>query len=300
MDQETYNKIAESTERTPEAVYKAIADVSAGLAKEGIAKARSNTQQGWKFRGIDDVYNALAPLLPECGLVIIPRCVSRMQTERKSGSGGALFSVVVEAEFDFVSVKDGSMHTARVFGEAMDSGDKATSKAMSVAYREVAIKTFSIPIEGDNDADATTHRVVPEQKVATDTQKPAESNQFSGNSVNAVPRPTLVQPKPAPTAAQASPTLGSPTLPGVLITAVDIASQGVSSKSGKPYKLWRVSFSMPVVAPDGTKLPAATTFDDALAATADGFRAAGTRVSVKIEPGSKKGTYNVAEFSIQQ
>jgi hypothetical protein len=69
--------------------------------------------------------------------------------------------VTVHAEFDFVSAYDGSKHTAATYGEAMDSGDKATNKAMSAAYKYAAFMTFAIPTEGDNDADATTHEVVP-------------------------------------------------------------------------------------------------------------------------------------------
>lgn len=141
-------------------VYKSINKVQAALAKTGISKDRTNTQgSGYKFRGIDDVYNAIAPLLADHGLVIIPRMLARSCEERLSKSGGALFYVTVEAEFDFVSAADGSKHTARTFGEAMDSGDKATNKAMSAAYKYAAFQTFAIPTEGDNDADAHTHEV---------------------------------------------------------------------------------------------------------------------------------------------
>jgi hypothetical protein len=138
-------------------VYARIAAVSAELAKEGISKSRSNAQQGYKFRGIDEVLNALAPLLSKHQLVIIPRILSRECTERQTQKGGVLFSVVVAAEFDFISAIDGSKHTARTYGEAMDSGDKATNKAMSAAYKYAAFQAFCIPTEGDNDADATTH-----------------------------------------------------------------------------------------------------------------------------------------------
>jgi hypothetical protein len=141
-------------------VYQAINAVQAALSVDGIAKNRNNTQgAGFKFRGIDDVYNALAPLLARHGLVIIPRMISRECVERASKSGGALFVVTVEAEFDFVSAEDGSKATARTFGEAMDSGDKATNKAMSAAYKYAAFQTFSIPTEGNPDADAETHEV---------------------------------------------------------------------------------------------------------------------------------------------
>lgn len=141
-------------------VYKAINAVQGALAKTGITKDRTNTQgAGYKFRGIDDVYNAIAPLLSEHGLCILPRVLSRQCEERTSKNGGALFYVTVEAEFDFVSAEDGSMHTVKTFGEAMDSGDKATNKAMSAAYKYAAFQAFSIPTESDNDADAHSHEV---------------------------------------------------------------------------------------------------------------------------------------------
>lgn len=140
-------------------VYQVIANVAKDMSTQGISKGRENKQQGFKFRGIDDVFNALAPSLVRHGLVILPRMVSRTVTERQNKSGGALFYVIVEAEFDFVAAEDGSKHTIRTFGEAMDSGDKATNKAMSAAYKYAAFQAFCIPTEGDNDADATTHDV---------------------------------------------------------------------------------------------------------------------------------------------
>jgi hypothetical protein len=143
-------------------VYKAINSVQAALAKVGISKAHRNSQgAGYNFRGIDDVYNVVSPLLAEHGLCILPRMISRICEERQSKNGGALFYVTVEAEFDFVCAEDGSKHTVRTFGEAMDPGDKATNKAMSAAYKYAAFQAFAIPTEGDNDADASTHQVIP-------------------------------------------------------------------------------------------------------------------------------------------
>ena len=141
-------------------VYQAINAVQADLARTGIAKDRRNQQQGYQFRGIDDVYAALAPLLAKHGLCILPRVLARTCTERNTARGGALFYTTVEAEFDFVCAEDGSKHTVKTFGEAMDSGDKSTNKAMSAAYKYACLQAFSIPTEGDNDADATSHEPV--------------------------------------------------------------------------------------------------------------------------------------------
>ena len=147
-------------------VYTAIAEVMATISKEGISKDRSNEQQGYKFRGIDDVYNALAPILADSKLCILPYVKSRAVTERTTQRGGVLFYVTVDVDFSLVSAVDGSSHVISVVGEAMDSGDKATNKAMSAAYKYACMQAFCIPTEGDNDADTTTHQVAPAPKQA--------------------------------------------------------------------------------------------------------------------------------------
>lgn len=147
-------------------VYKAIVAVAAEIAKTGIGKTRSNVQQGYKFRGIDDVYNEIAPLLAKYGLCILPRVLRREVTERQTQKGGVLFNVIVEVEFDFIAAVDASKHTVKTFGEAMDSADKATNKAMSAAYKYAAFQAFCIPTEGDNDGDATTpDEVIPSENL---------------------------------------------------------------------------------------------------------------------------------------
>lgn len=157
------NAHTEITAATPQ-VYAAIAAVTCAMSKAGISKDRRNASQGYNFRGIDEVYNALSPMLAEHKLCILPRMISRSQEERQTQKGGTLFYTTVEAEFDFVSATDGSRHTVKTYGEAMDSADKSTNKAMSAAYKYAAMQTFCIPTEGDNDADATTHDVAPKAK----------------------------------------------------------------------------------------------------------------------------------------
>jgi hypothetical protein len=137
-------------------VYQAISFVQADLCEEGITKGRRNSSQGYNFRGIDDVYNVLSPILAKHGLCIVPRMINRTCEEVPTKSGGSMRYVVVEAEFDLVSSEDGSSHTIRTFGEAMDTADKATNKAMSAAYKYAAFQAFAIPTEGNEDADAVT------------------------------------------------------------------------------------------------------------------------------------------------
>lgn len=137
-------------------VYRAITAITGALAKVGIGKNRKNTQQGFNFRGIDDVYDALARQLSEHKLTIIPQVVDRQVTERPTQRGGTIFFTVVTVDYKLVSAVDGSKDSARIIGEAMDSADKSTNKAMSAAYKYLAFQLFSIPIEG-HDADEEHH-----------------------------------------------------------------------------------------------------------------------------------------------
>lgn len=141
-------------------VYKAISAVMAYMAGEGISKTRRNQQQGYSFRGIDDIYAAVGKVMAENKLVIIPRVQSIDREERKTAKGGLLMFTILKVEFDLISAKDDSKHTACTIGEAMDSGDKSANKAQSAALKYAALQIFMIPTEGDNDADATTHDVV--------------------------------------------------------------------------------------------------------------------------------------------
>jgi len=120
-----------------------------------IGKGRSNVQQGYKFRGIDDVYEAVHPLFAEYGVFTVPRILSEQTTERTTASGTVLRFVNVTMAYDFFA-PDGSSVTAEMIGEAMDAGDKASNKAMSAAHKYALIQTLCIPTGSTPDADYTT------------------------------------------------------------------------------------------------------------------------------------------------
>lgn len=135
-------------------VYQAIVAITAAMAKEGISKSRDNKIQGFKFRSVDDVYAAVGHRLAEQQLCMLPRVIDRNVSERTTQKGGVSTYTRLTVEFDMVSAVDGSMHTIRTEGEAMDSADKSTNKAMSAAFKYACFLAFQIPTEGDNDADA--------------------------------------------------------------------------------------------------------------------------------------------------
>lgn len=157
------------------AIYKAINAVMEELSKEGISKNRKNQQQGYAFRGIDDIYNTLSELLSKNGIVIYPVVKSREQTERKTKNDTAAFYTNVIVEYHVCSSVDGSEFVCCTAGEAMDSADKSTNKAMSAAYKYLCLQLFCIPTEGDNDADATTPEPV---KYAQPSQQKSPEAQY--------------------------------------------------------------------------------------------------------------------------
>lgn len=146
-------------------IYRAINAIQGELAKIGISKGRKNKEQGYSFRGIDDVYGALAPLLAKYEVCVFPHVQERIVHERTTAKGTVLFYTTLKVEYELVSAQDGSIQTCSAYGEAMDTADKSTNKAMSAAYKYMCLQVFCIPTEGENDADERTHDdIVAEQK----------------------------------------------------------------------------------------------------------------------------------------
>jgi hypothetical protein len=142
-------------------VYKSITKVQAEICKIGISKERNNREQGFKFRGIDDVYNALSPIMADFGLVVMPKFSEVIREERKTAKDRPIFWTFLRCDLEFVSSDDASSHVVTVYGEGLDMADKSTPKAMSMAVKNGLLQVFLIPTEGDNDADATTHDLAP-------------------------------------------------------------------------------------------------------------------------------------------
>jgi len=148
-------------------IYKAIAAVNKQI--KAIGKDRTNQQQGFKFRGIDDVMNELHSLFAANEIFILQTVNEVNVTERTNAKGTALFYVRINVTYQFTH-SDGSHADITVYGEAMDSGDKATTKAMSIALKYALLQMFLIPTEEDKDPDAVAHEVkakLPETNMET-------------------------------------------------------------------------------------------------------------------------------------
>lgn len=142
-------------------IYKTISAVMKEIGAVG--KTSKNQMQGFMFRGIDAVMNAIAPALQKYNLFIVPEILEQTREERTSFKGGTLIYSICKIKYTFYA-EDGSSITATVIGEGMDSGDKATNKAMSIAFKYACFQVFCIPTEEMVDPDAETHEVKPRQQ----------------------------------------------------------------------------------------------------------------------------------------
>lgn len=123
-----------------------------------IGKNQKNTGQGFMFRGVDAVYNALHPLLAKHEVFTTSKIINAIREEKQTKNGGTVIYSIIDVEFTFYA-KDGSCVSTQARGEGMDSGDKASNKAMAVAHKYALTQTFTIPYEGMVDPDAESHEL---------------------------------------------------------------------------------------------------------------------------------------------
>jgi hypothetical protein len=119
-----------------------------------VRKGDKNQAQGFSFRGIDAVVNAVAPALKRHGVIVMPHLQSVEYAQVEVGKNRtAMMQCRVVVQYAFIA-EDGSNLGATVAAEALDSGDKATAKAMSVAFRTALLQALCLPTdEPDPDHD---------------------------------------------------------------------------------------------------------------------------------------------------
>lgn len=137
-----------------------------------IGKNSKNSSQGFMYRGVDAVMNALSPALIDNKVFVVPEVLEQSREERINAKGTTLIYSVCKVKYTFFA-EDGTSISATVIGEGMDSGDKATNKAMSIAFKYACFQVFCIPTEEMVDPDAECHEVQPKVTplYITDEQK---------------------------------------------------------------------------------------------------------------------------------
>lgn len=156
-------------------IYKKMSDVMREIGH--VSKDQKNQAQGFKFRGIDQFVNALYPALVRNGVFMTPRATSYTQelkdVTRGSGKPGVDKHVSIQMEYDFYAEDGSKVTVGPVPAEGLDSGDKATNKALSAALKYALIQTFTVPTEDMAEADLES----PEIGVTTkeDTKAPVDA-----------------------------------------------------------------------------------------------------------------------------
>lgn len=131
-------------------IYKQMALVMSEIGP--IAKDRKNESQGYSFRGIDDVYEAVNGALIKHAVFCMPKVLKSERSERQSRGGSPLLHSTIEMRYTFYC-EDGSFVEAETLGEGMDSGDKASNKAMSAAQKYAFLQAFCIPTREPKDSE---------------------------------------------------------------------------------------------------------------------------------------------------
>jgi hypothetical protein len=167
-------------------IFKKMAAVMRDIGSVG--KDQKNTAQGFKFRGIDQFVNSLHPALVKHEVFMAPRCVSEehelKEVTRGSGKQGVDKHVTILMEYDFFA-EDGSKVTiGPIPAEGLDSGDKATNKALSAALKYALIQTFSVPTEDMAEADLESP-VIGKEVAKTSEPAPREVKQEAAGATAA-------------------------------------------------------------------------------------------------------------------
>ena len=137
-------------------IYEALVKIEDSLMKTGIAKSKQTTGGGnYKYRGIDQVYEAVSPLLVENKVIIRPMSIVR----EEDSQAGKFRLVRLMVTYQAICAEDGSTMEFMGIGEGCDTSDKAAGKALSYAYKTALFQLFAIPVEGQDDTDSVVHEV---------------------------------------------------------------------------------------------------------------------------------------------
>lgn len=156
-------------------IYEAISRCMEEIGAVG--KDAVNKQQGFKYRGVDAVMNAINPALVKNHVFIVPEVLEQQRQERTTSKGAVLIYSICRIKYTFYA-EDGSSIEAVTVGEGMDSGDKATNKAMAIAFKYACFQVFCIPTEEMKDPDGETPDAVNPQFVPATADQIRKLNEF--------------------------------------------------------------------------------------------------------------------------
>lgn len=145
-------------------IHARMVEILRDLDAIGKDKKTTMTNGGnFNYRGIDDVYNAINPLLAKHGVFMTAEVVGKTREERTNAKGTVLAFTCLHMRYHF-QAEDGTSVTTEAEGEGMDSGDKSSNKAMAVAHKYALLQAFCVPTKDMEDPDKECHEVAPAEK----------------------------------------------------------------------------------------------------------------------------------------
>lgn len=129
------------------------------VGKDGRAEVG---RDGFRFRGVDATVMAVGPALRNHGVIVLPKVIDKQYGEFTTRNGSVMHSCIAEVEYTFVGPA-GDRLSCSVLGEASDSGDKATPKAMSVAFRTALLQSLCIPTDEPDPDEHVVERAAPQE-----------------------------------------------------------------------------------------------------------------------------------------
>lgn len=124
----------------------------------GIGKDSQNTQQNFKYRSIDAVLKEAHGLFGEEGVHVVPVAQRPSYGERTTARGTIMVVCYLEVDWKVYGL-DGDSFDAQTLGEGVDSGDKATSKAQTMAFKYLLWPTLIVADHEDPDGKAVEDSV---------------------------------------------------------------------------------------------------------------------------------------------
>ena len=137
-------------------IYQALAAVMNEVSHVGKHDKNTSPSGGFLFRGIDAVTNAVGPALRKHGVIVVPELLEwEYGTVEVGKNRTQMGHSRVKIAFTWYGPEGDSIRSVTA-GEAFDSGDKATAKAHSVAFRTAMLQTLCLPTN-EPDPDETSY-----------------------------------------------------------------------------------------------------------------------------------------------
>ena len=117
---------------------------------QSIAKKDQRNDVGgrYNFRGVDAVVNAVGPALRRHGVLMLPtKILSLEQRESRTSGGKVMQDVTVTVQWTVIGPKADQLPLLESAGQATDTSDKGTAKAISVAQRVLLLTSLQIPTQ---------------------------------------------------------------------------------------------------------------------------------------------------------